>query len=72
MLTQTMPVAQVREWGVLAAPYPALSSILANYSDKLASKIIVDITNPVNFDTFDNMLVPAYSSASKKWLIKSK
>lgn len=56
--------AQVGDLVVLAVPYPALSSILANYADKFAGKVLVDITNPVNFDTFDDLVVPADSSAS--------
>ncbi|MFD2730016.1 NADPH-dependent F420 reductase [Enterococcus camelliae] len=49
---------------VLAVPYPAVSSILANFAEELKGKIIVDITNPVNFDTFDDLVVPADSSAA--------
>lgn len=49
---------------VLAVPYPAVSGILANFAEELKGKIIVDITNPVNFDTFDDLVVPADSSAA--------
>jgi predicted dinucleotide-binding enzyme len=38
---------------VLAVPYPALTDITARYGDQLAGKIVVDITNPLNFATFD-------------------
>ncbi len=49
----------VGEIVVLAVPYPAVSSILADYEEELKGKIIVDITNPVDFDTFDDLVVPA-------------
>ena len=49
---------------VLAVPYPAVQEILAQRADQLAGKIIVDITNPLNFETFDSLTVPADSSAT--------
>lgn len=49
---------------VLAVPYGAVDSILAAHKDELAGKVLVDITNPVNFDTFDGLVVPADSSAA--------
>lgn len=49
---------------VLAVPYPAVDSIIAAYGDQLDGKIIVDITNPLNFETFDSLTVPAGSSAA--------
>lgn len=49
---------------VLAVPYPALGEILAQRGADLAGKIVVDITNPVNFETFDSLTVPADSSAT--------
>jgi 8-hydroxy-5-deazaflavin:NADPH oxidoreductase len=30
----------------------------------LAGKIVVDVTNPVDFETFDSLVVPAHSSAA--------
>jgi 8-hydroxy-5-deazaflavin:NADPH oxidoreductase len=47
---------------VLAVPHPALKDILEEYADKLAGKIVVDVTNPVDFETFDSLVVPAHSS----------
>ncbi len=47
---------------VLAVPHPALADILQRYGDQLAGKIVVDITNPLNFETFDSLVVPAGSS----------
>jgi len=49
---------------ILAVPYPALKDILAQRGDQLAGRTVVDITNPVNFETFDSLTVPADSSAA--------
>ena len=49
---------------VLAVPYPAVSDVLAKRADQLAGKIVVDITNPLNFETFDSLTVPADGSAA--------
>ena len=49
---------------VLAVPYPAVSAVLAERGDTLAGKIVVDVTNPLNFETFDSLTVPADSSAT--------
>ena len=49
---------------VLAVPYPALAEIAADYGAQLAGKIVIDITNPLNFDTFSELVVPAGSSAA--------
>jgi 8-hydroxy-5-deazaflavin:NADPH oxidoreductase len=49
---------------VLAVPYPAVAEVVAKRADQFAGKIVVDITNPVNFETFDEMTVPADGSAA--------
>ncbi|RKQ90169.1 hypothetical protein U746_1423 [Mycolicibacterium mucogenicum 261Sha1.1M5] len=49
---------------ILAVPYPAIADIVASYGDQLAGKVVVDITNPLNFETFDELVVPAGSSAA--------
>ena len=49
---------------VLAVPYPAVDSILTAYGDQFDGKIVVDITNPLDFDTFDSLTVPVGSSAA--------
>jgi NADPH-dependent F420 reductase len=49
---------------VLAVPYAAVSEVLAQRGEQLAGKIVVDITNPVNSETFDGLVVPADSSAT--------
>jgi NADPH-dependent F420 reductase len=49
---------------VLAVPYPAVSEILAQRGEQLAGKVVVDITNPLDFETFDSLTVPADASAA--------
>jgi predicted dinucleotide-binding enzyme len=49
---------------VLAVPYPALADVVARRGNELAGKIVVDITNPVNFETFDSLTVAADGSAT--------
>lgn len=49
---------------VLAVPYPAISEVLRRRADQLAGKIVVDITNPLNLETFDSLVVPSDSSAA--------
>ena len=49
---------------VLAVPYPAVADVLAKRADQLAGKIVVDITNPLNFETFDSLTVAADGSAA--------
>jgi predicted dinucleotide-binding enzyme len=47
---------------VLAVPHPALDEIVATRGADLAGKIVVDITNPLNFETFDSLVAPADGS----------
>ena len=49
---------------VLALPYTALTDVVATYGAQLAGKTVVDVTNPVDFATFDGLTVPADSSAA--------
>lgn len=49
---------------VLAVPYAALAGIVEARGAELAGKVVVDITNPVNFETFDSLVVAADSSAT--------
>lgn len=49
---------------ILAVPYPAVESIIASRKDALAGKTVIDITNPLNFETFDSLVVPVGSSAT--------
>ena len=49
---------------VLAVPYAALAGIVTARGDQLAGKVVVDITNPVDFETFDSLTVAADGSAA--------
>lgn len=49
---------------VLAVPYSAIQTVLKERGSQFEGKIVVDITNPVNFETFDSLTVPAASSAA--------
>jgi 8-hydroxy-5-deazaflavin:NADPH oxidoreductase len=49
---------------ILAVPYPSVDGVLAQYGDQFAGKTVVDITNPLNFETFDSLTVPVGSSAA--------
>src|SRR3954453_3150006 len=49
---------------VLAVPYPAVSDVLAQRGEQLAGKVVVDITNPLDFETFDSLVVSADASAT--------
>ncbi len=49
---------------VLALPYGALVDVISTYGAQLEGKVVVDVTNPVDFATFDSLTVPADSSAA--------
>ena len=49
---------------VLAVPYPAVADVIAKRGSQLAGKVVVDITNPLDFETFDSLVVPADGSAA--------
>ena len=49
---------------ILAVPYPAVADILAKRSHEFAGKVVVDISNPLNFETFDSLTVPTDGSAA--------
>ncbi len=49
---------------VLAVPYGEVAGIVEARRDELAGKVVVDITNPVDFETFDSLTVPTDSSAA--------
>ena len=55
---------------VLAVPYGALDEIVAQRGDELAGKVVVDITNPLDFQTFDGLVVPADGSAAAELAAK--
>lgn len=49
---------------VLAVPFTAVDNIITRYGEQLAGKIVIDVSNPVNFETFDALTVPAGTSAA--------
>lgn len=49
---------------VLAVPHPEVDGILTAFGAQLAGKTVVDITNPLDFSTFDSLVVPADASAA--------
>ena len=49
---------------VLAVPHPAVAAVIAARGASLAGKVVVDITNPLDFSTFDSLTVPADGSAA--------
>ena len=49
---------------ILAVYYGAVREVLAQRAQQLAGKVVVDITNPVNLETFDGLVVPADGSAA--------
>ena len=51
---------------VLAVPYPAVSAVIAERGASLGGKVVVDITNPLNFETFDSLTVPSDGSAAEE------
>jgi NADPH-dependent F420 reductase len=51
---------------VLAVPYAAVDKIVDTRGDSLAGKVVVDITNPLDFATFDSLVVPAEGSAASE------
>lgn len=50
---------------VLAIPYGAIDDVLGRYDGKLAGKVVIDITNPVDFSTFSPLTVDAGSAAEE-------
>src|SRR3954454_17967759 len=49
---------------VLAVYYPSVAEVLAQRGEQLAGKVVVDITNPLDFETFDSLVVSADASAT--------
>lgn len=55
---------------ILAVPYPSVAEIVEARREQLAGKIVVDITNPLNFETFDSLVVPADASSAAELAAK--
>ncbi|MEW6637197.1 MAG: NADPH-dependent F420 reductase [Actinomycetota bacterium] len=51
---------------VLAVPYDAAGEVVRRYGDELSGKVVVDISNPVDWQTFDGLVTPPESSAAEE------
>jgi NADPH-dependent F420 reductase len=51
---------------ILAVWYDGAQAAIEQYADQLAGKVVVDITNPVDVETFDGLVTPADSSAAEE------
>src|SRR4028118_382037 len=51
---------------VLAVPYEAAAPLVRQHGEELSGKVVVDITNPVNWETFDGLVTPPDSSAAEE------
>jgi predicted dinucleotide-binding enzyme len=75
-LREALPAADVRATGpqgvegadvvVLALPYPAGRQVVTTLAPHLTGAVVVDISNPVDFDTLDALLVPTGASAAEE------
>lgn len=50
---------------VLAVPYQAAAAVVAHYSSQLAGKVVVDITNPIDFNTMSPTVAAGTSGAEE-------
>ena len=64
LLGQTDTDAATGDVVVLAVSYPAIADVPGARHDQLDGKVVVDITNPLNFETFESLTVPADASAT--------
>jgi predicted dinucleotide-binding enzyme len=51
---------------VLPTPYDAALDFAGIRGEELAGKVVVDITNPVDWTSFDRLVTPADSSAAEE------
>jgi NADPH-dependent F420 reductase len=49
---------------VLAVYYGALADVVAQRGEQLVGKVVVDISNPLDVETFDSLVTPADGSAT--------
>lgn len=57
-IQSTSPKNGLEELIVLDVHYTAVKSTLTNYEEELVNKVVIDIMNPINFDTLDDLVVP--------------
>jgi 8-hydroxy-5-deazaflavin:NADPH oxidoreductase len=51
---------------VLAMYYPGIKEAVRQYADELAGKVVVDITNPVDTDTWSSLATPPGTSSAEE------
>jgi len=51
---------------VLAVPYEAAAPLVVEFGEQLRGKVIIDITNPVDWASFDRLVVPVDSSGAEE------
>ncbi len=51
---------------VFAVYYPGIKDAVGQYADQLAGKVVVDITNPVDTQTWDRLATPPGTSAAEE------
>jgi predicted dinucleotide-binding enzyme len=51
---------------VLAGPYEAAAPLVRQYGEALSGKVVVDIVNPVDWQTFDGLVIPPDTSAAEE------
>jgi hypothetical protein len=51
---------------VLAVYYPGIKDTVRQYADQLAGKVVVDITNPVDTQTWDRLATPPGTSSAEE------
>ena len=51
---------------VFALYYPTIKDAVREYADKLSGKVIVDITNPVNTETWNDLATPPGTSSAEE------
>jgi NADPH-dependent F420 reductase len=51
---------------VFALYYPGIKDAVREYADRLAGKVVVDITNPINTETWDDLATPPGTSSAEE------
>lgn len=51
---------------VFAVYYPGIKDAVREYADQLGGKVVVDITNPVNTETWDSLATPPGTSSAEE------
>jgi len=51
---------------VFAVYYPGIKDAVREYADQLGGKVVVDITNPLDTQTFDNLVTPPGTSSAEE------